>query len=404
MEDILFSSPAAPGILCLSHLAWDYVWQRPQHILSRLARHYPVLYVNEPVLGPPNSEPYLKLIDKKDNLTAWQPMFPDRPDVLENWRSLYVGLVQELLLHHGWARRNGQKLMNQQPLLLWFYTPIPYYFLDHISADLVVYDVMDELANFKNAARDMPAREDRLLTEADVVFAGGLSLYQARQGRHPNLHLFRSGVEAGHFARVLHPATEMADEVAGLPHPILGYYGVIDERIDLDLLQAIAAKHPEWSIVMVGPVTKIEQNGLPRLNNLHYLGKQPYERLPHFLKAFDVCLMPFQINEATRYISPTKTLEYMAAHKPIVSTPVPDVVTNWSDVVRIAAGPEEFARAIKTALAEPESQQAARKAREKKHLAAYSWDRIAAEMNRLIRASLQPATVRLMEEHNGRKA
>ncbi|HEX6384841.1 MAG TPA: glycosyltransferase [Anaerolineae bacterium] len=247
---------------------------------------------------------------------------------------------------------------------------------------------MDQLSNFKGAARDLSARETRLLDQADVVFTGGRSLYQARKERHPNTHLFASGVEPDHFALALDPATKVAAEIACLPRPVLGYYGAIDERIDLELLHILASDHPDWSIVMVGPVTKIEPADLPRLPNILYPGKQPYSRLPNFLKGFDVCLMPFAMNEATRFISPTKTLEYMAAHKPIVSTPVPDVVANWSDVVAIAAAPDEFAAAIERVLNETRRQRRQRIARSEDHLACHTWDHIATQMQAIIDSAL----------------
>jgi glycosyltransferase involved in cell wall biosynthesis len=389
----LLKQNSKPNILCLSHLGWDYVWQRPQHILSRLACHYPVYYVNEPEISCSDSgEPYLKLVANEAHVTAWQPVFPDRKDVLERWREVYVTMVKQLLITHRWAHQNGRGIIANQPLITWFYTPTPYYFLEHIPADVVVYDIMDELANFKHAASDLPEREARLLNQANVVFTGGRTMHQARQGRHPNLHLFPSGVEPHHFAQALDPDTKVAAEIASLPHPILGYYGVIDERLDLDLLHALAAGYPHWSIVIVGPVAKIEPATLPRLPNIHYPGRQLYERLPNFLKGFDVCLMPFAMNEATRSISPTKTLEYMAAHKPIVSTPVPDVVANWSDVVHIAADADQFATAVNTALSESEAQRQQRHAREENHLSHTTWDHIAQQMQAHIEAILsQPA-------------
>jgi glycosyltransferase involved in cell wall biosynthesis len=314
---------------------------------------------------------------------------------MDQWRELYVGLVQELLRRQEWRSPNGASEQSRRRLILWFYTPLPFYCLDRIPADLVVYDVMDELANFKNAAGDLRQREAKVLAAADVVFTGGRSLYQARRDRHPNVHLFPSGVEPEHFARALDPESDIAAEIAHLPRPILGYTGVIDERIDLELLRSLAVEHPEWSIVMVGPVAKIEATELPRLPNILYCGHQPYERLPNFLKGFDVCLMPFAINEATRSISPTKTLEYMAAHKPIVSTPVADVVANWGDVVAIAGNPAEFAAAIAAALDESESQRGQRRAREQAHLAPNTWDHIAAEMQTIIETSLaQPVAGR----------
>ncbi|MCZ7572125.1 MAG: glycosyltransferase [Ardenticatenaceae bacterium] len=390
-------SSGTPAIVCLAHLGWNNVWQRPQQILSRIARHYPVTYVSEPSIdSSPGGEPHLKCVGAEgrglepigETVTAWQPRFPDRSDVLEGWREVYVGLVRDLLLRQGWVRQNGAGLAAMRPLILWFYTPMPVYFLDHLPADVVVYDVMDELASFKYAARDLPQREAQLLARADVVFAGGRSLYEARRGRHPQIYQFLSGVDPDHFAQALSPVTEVAAEIAGLARPILGYYGVIDERIDLGLLRALAAQHPDWSIVMVGPVSKIEAGELPRLPNLHYVGQQPYERLPNFLKGFDVCLMPFAVNDATRSISPTKTLEYMAASKPIVSSPIPDVVANWGDVVQLAATPVEFAAAIERVLVESEAARASRTARELAILAGSTWDHIAAEMRARVEAVL----------------
>ncbi len=382
------SRKTQPTILCLAHLGWDNVWQRPQQLLSRLAQHYPVIYVNEPFMTTPEAEPHLKSVAMGGNVSAWQPFFPDRQDVRDRWQENYMELVKNLLLDQQLVHQNGV-LAAAQPLILWFYTPTPYYFLDHFPADLVVYDVMDELANFKHAAADLRERETILLERADMVFTGGRSLYQARQGLHANLHLFPSGVEPEHFARALQPATPVASEISHLPFPVLGYYGVIDERIDLALLDYLATEHPEWSIVMVGPIAKIDPADLPRRPNIHYHGKQPYERLPYFLKGFDVCLMPFAMNEATCSLSPTKTLEYMAAHKPIVSTPVPDVVTNWGDVVKIAANAEEFAAAIEYSLRESTMQRAWRVGLSKRHLAYSTWDHITHEMHNLMEAGLQ---------------
>lgn len=375
-----------PVIVCLAHLGWDFVWQRPQHILSRLAQqyHYPVYYINEPYLDPvPRAT--LKLVDQRPNLAAYQTLFPDHDDFArQDQTAVYVDLVTQLLTDEGVLCRNGEPAA-RRPLILWFYTPMPYYFAERLPADLIVYDIMDELANFKGAPADIKQRATTLLAQADVAFAGGLSLYEAHRELHSNLHLFRSGVDVAHFR--LHDDTPVAPEISGLPAPVLGYYGVIDERLDLALIDQVAADHPEWSVVLVGPVVKIDPATLPRRPNLHYPGMQPYERLPHFLKGFDVCLMPFAINEATRYISPTKTLEYMAARKPIVSTPVPDVVTVWSDVVAIAETARDFGQAVEAALRQTPQMAAARHAREEAHLEHSRWDYIAEQMHAQIQAA-----------------
>ena len=396
MRGLKAETRTGPGIVCLSHLGWDNVWQRPQHILSRLARHYPVLYINEPeLMQEPGPAPVLKKVAEEANVRAWQPFFPDDAGILARWRELYVEQVQDLLVAEGWAHRSAKGWQPARPLIVWFYTPTPYYFLERLAPALVVYDVMDDLSHFKGGAADLPEREARVLAAADVVFAGGRSLYESRRGRHANLHLFASGVEPEHFARALHPATELAPELAGLSHPILGYYGVVDERTDLHLLKALAAARPTWSIVMVGPVAKIEREALPQAPNLHWIGKQPYERLPGFLKGFDVCIMPFARNGATRYISPTKTLEFMAAHKPIVSTPVPDVVANWSDVVRVAGDASHMVQAVEAALQESPAQRRQRLRREEQYVRRSTWDAIVHDMHRHIQAAWQ-------ERHRGR--
>ncbi len=389
----LSSDDSSPVIVCLAHLAWDFVWQRPQHILSRLARHFPVVYINEPhITQQTTGDPYLKVVADQDGVTAYQPIFPDRRDVLEAWREVYVGIVQAELERRGWIERAGEGWTTRRPVILWFYTPLPAYFLDHIPATVVVYDVMDELKNFKNAPRNLAEREAQVLARADVVFTGGRSMYLARQSQHPHIHLFASGVDPSHFAQALNPDLTEAAEIVGLPHPRLGFYGVIDERLDLNLLREVADARPDWSLVMVGPLAKIRPEDRPQRPNIHYPGQQPYERLPQFLKGFDVCLMPFAMNEATRFISPTKTLEYMAAHKPIVSTPVPDVVANWGDVVYIADDPQAFIAQVERALAETPADQAARQAREEDFLARATWEHITAEMRRLIEAALVSVT------------
>lgn len=387
------ASSEVPGVLCLSHLAWDHVWQRPQQILSRLAHHYPVLYVAEPEISrSPMGEPRLEMVADDGQLRAWRPVFPDRSDILDGWRESYIRIVQDLLRREGWIDQDPKELVATRPLITWFYTPIPWYMLDHIPAQLVVYDVMDDLVSFKGAAEDLPWRERQLLDRCDLVFAGGRSLYNSRKDDHPNIHLFPSGVDVGHFASAMESATEVPLDVAPLPQPVLGYYGVIDERIDLGLLEEVARRRPDWSFVMVGPVTKLDPSQLPEAPNLLYTGQQPYGQLPSFLKAFDVCLMPFAINPATRSISPTKALEYMAARKPIVSTPVPDVVANWPEEILIGRNADEFVLAVEGALSETESQRALRVARQERVVARNGWERVAQEMRAHIESTLAPGS------------
>jgi UDP-galactopyranose mutase len=246
----------------------------------------------------------------------------------------------------------------------------------------VVYDCMDELAAFKNASRELIDREGKLFEWADLVFTGGPSLYRAKRERHPSVHCFPSSVDVSHFQR----ARDMpeAEDQAALPSPRLGFYGVIDERLDIALLDALAVAHPEWQIVMVGPVVKIRPDELPRHPNIHYLGQRAYDELPAYLAGWDVCLLPFARNEATRFISPTKTLEYMAAERPIVSTPIADVIEPYGDIVYVGGTPESFGAACARALSAGEAEREARRAKARSVLSRTSWDTTAREMGRLI--------------------
>jgi glycosyltransferase involved in cell wall biosynthesis len=264
----------------------------------------------------------------------------------------------------------------------WFYTPMPApAMLGAFGERGVVYDCMDELAQFRFAPTDLPERERRLLAEADVVFTGGHKLYRSKSRYHDNVHFFGCGVDAAHFGRARSAETPVPGDVARLAGPIMGYYGVIDERLDYELLRTLAAANPEASLVMVGPVVKVDPRELPQAANIHWLGQRDYQQLPNYVKSFDVCLMPFALNEATEYINPTKTLEYMAAGKPIVSTAVADVVHNFTPVVKVARSPEEFVAGVRAAASAPDlalierGLQMARRA---------TWEAIVARMRELI--------------------
>jgi UDP-galactopyranose mutase len=396
-----------PDLVCISHLWWDWVWQRPQQLMSRLARHYRVFWAEEPhiEIGPAGES--FEVAEERPNLQVGRLLYrsdaatfrrrlgevlersgvPDFKvsDELTEATLMFGSPEQERLERevrdYVAARRRG-------PLVLWLYTPAVVDFINLLEPDLVVYDVMDELTAFNFAPPRLREQERELLARADLVFCGGPSLYEGRKGRHPQVHLFPSGVEQAHFARALDDDLPAPDALRALPRPVIGFSGVIDERLDLDLLAKAAVARPNWSWVMVGPVVKIEEEALPRLPNIHYAGKQDYGRLPAYLKAFDVAMMPFARNEATRFISPTKTLEYMAAHKPIVSTPIHDVVGLYGAVVRIAEGPEAFVAQVEGALAEGEGERARRRQQEDELLQRYAWDRIAGDMHALIEQAL----------------
>lgn len=313
--------------IVFSHLRWDFVFQRPQHVLTRLAAHYRIIFVEEPVYEP--GEAGLYFTCPAPNVTVVRP---HTAQTQAGFHDDQLSALKPLM-----AQLCGE---DDSPVV-WFYTPMALPLLTHFVASAVVYDCMDELALFENAPRQLLQRESALLKCADVVFTGGPSLYASKKSRHANVHCFPSSVDATHFEQALdrtndHPLQE------NLPHPRLGYYGVIDERMDLPLVAALADAHPEWQIMMVGPVVKIDPLTLPVRPNIHYFGQRPYQALPLFLAGWDVCLMPFVLNDSTKFISPTKVLEYMAAELPIVSTAITDVVTPYGEIVFIGQDTAEF--------------------------------------------------------------
>jgi UDP-galactopyranose mutase len=358
-----------PSIIVFSHLRWDFVYQRPQQLLSRLAEHYRIVFIEEPVLH--EGESFLKLSTPLPNVLVCQPQTPIS---MAGFHDDQLPLLRKLM---------RQLLVDYVDPVVWFYTPMAIPLLQEIHPRLVVYDCMDELAAFKNPPKQLLQREKALLKLADIVFAGGPSLYRAKCERHPNVHCFPSSVDVAHFEQALdransHPAHR------DIPGPRLGYYGVIDERFDAPLVAALADAHPQWQIVLVGPVLKIDRATLPQRPNIHYLGQQPYKALPHLLAGWDVCLLPFAINEATRFISPTKTLEYMAAELPIVSTPIADVALLYSDIVAVAADAPAFIAACEAALLATPEEKAKMVARMREIVAATSWDETVQQMHALL--------------------
>ena len=352
-----------------SHLRWDFVWQRPQQIFSRLARDHHVLFVEEALHEP--GEPRLRIIEAQPGVVRAIPVTPAAQEADEHCEVLVP------LLRH--AIQTHPLLVGRfDTVVQWFYSPMcAPGTAARLGERALVYDCMDELANFRFAPPDIAQRERFLLDRAGVVFTGGWQLYEAKSRLHDNVHFFGCGVDAAHFGKAREAGVPRPPAVASLPGPVLGYFGVIDERLDYGLIDALAAAFPQGSIVMAGPVVKVERSALPERPNIHWLGQQAYDALPALVKGFDVCLMPFALNEATRYINPTKTLEYMAAGKPIVSTPVADVVRNFGDIVHIANGPAEFIDRVQAALAQPDPDRiAAGHAR----TAESTWDAIVAAM------------------------
>jgi len=365
-------------IVVFSHLRWDFVFQRPQHLLSRLAQHYPVLFVEEPVFD--DGEPFMEQSSPAPNVTVYRAHTPIQAG---GFHDEQLRLLQPMV---------AQLAPPGEDVIAWFYTPMALPLLQAIDPSLVVYDCMDELASFKNPPKQLLQREGALLNLADLVFAGGPSLYEAKKHRHPNVHCFPSSVDVVHFQQALDRERQHPQQAA-IARPRLGFYGVIDERFDPELVGEVAGAHPEWQIVLAGPVVnKIDPERLPRNPNIHYLGQQPYSALPDLLAGWDVCLMPFAINEATKFISPTKVLEYMAAQLPIVSTPIADVANPYGHVVAIADTAQQFIAACEAALAQTPEQRRHMVEAMLAVVAATSWDNTARHMAELIETT--PARTR----------
>ncbi len=367
-------------VICFSHIRWKFVFQRPQHLMSAISARNPVLFWEEPQFDA--IEPWLELRRETGAVTVAVPHLASGLTPAESDAALRF-LLDEQIGEPG------------EPLTCWYYTPMMLTFSRHLQPRCVVYDCMDELANFRFAPDLLPFLETELFARADLVFTGGYSLYEAKRSRHDNVHAFPSGVDVAHFAQ----ARTLRSPSRGSTRPTLGFYGVIDERMNLDIVAALADARPDWSVVMVGPVVKIDEADLPRRPNISYLGGKDYSELPGIVAHWDVALMPFAINAATQFISPTKTPEYLAAGLPVVSTPITDVVRQYEglDAVEIAASSALFIAACGRAIARShEPPEAVWRVSADEMLASQSWQLVVSAMMRLVEGVL------LRKRHTGK--
>ena len=368
--------PAKPLLLCLSHLRWAFVWQRPHHLLVRAAAHFDVIVVEEPI-HEDCPAPHLRIETVQSGIRVAVPIIPP------GTTSEDAAAIQERLIG------NWLIACSAGPRVFWYYTPAAMTFTRSLSRDLTIYDNMDELSAFRGASPSLLGLEVELLGRADIVFTGGASLYEAKRNRHDNVHCFPSSIDAGHFGRARKGPPEPAD-LAGMPRPRIGFFGVIDERFDVALLASIAGLRPDWHLVMIGPVVKIDPVLLPRTANIHWLGPKPYNDLPEYLAHWDLGLMPFALNESTRFISPTKTPEFLAAGLPVVSTPVRDVVDAYGkeSLVEIAATAADVVASVEYLMRRPRD---AWLERVDARLATGSWDTTWAAMQDMICRALGAA-------------
>jgi len=365
------SSSEATTLICFSHLRWDFVYQRPQHLLSRFARTSRVFYIEEPKFG--SDAPHLDISRRERGLIVVVPQLPSELSERAQHEVLRE-LVDELIVQESITT-----------FAAWYYTPMALPWTRHLAPVALVYDCMDELSLFRGAPAEMVERERELIALADIVFTGGVSLYEAKRAHSDNVHCFPSSVDADHFRQARIRRHDPADQ-ASIPHLRLGFAGVIDERMDVELLAKLGAARPEWHLVLVGPVVKIDPDQLPKLPNIHYLGAKPYAELPLYMAGWDVALMPFALNESTRFISPTKTPEYLAAGLPVVSTPIRDVVTPYgvAGLAHIGRTADEFIEAVEAELDRTTSERNHWLKRVDGFLSTMSWDRTHERMNALI--------------------
>ena len=359
---------ARKDILCFSHLRWHFVFQRPQHLLSRWAREHRVFYVEEPESASTDA-PSLRIERSSEGVHVVTPIIPE--NFAGDLDITLKGLLAEMIVEN----QIGEYVS-------WYYTPLALDFTDHLQPRAVVYDCMDELSAFKGASLKLKDRERELCSRADLVFTGGQSLYESKRFLHHSVHAFPSAVDIAHFAQARTITEEPADQ-KDIPHPRLGFFGVIDERMDLELLGKLAERRPDWHIVLVGPIVKIDPSEIPSAPNIHCLGGKSYNELPHYLAGWDVAILPFARNESTRFISPTKTPEYLAGGRPVISTSIRDVVRPYGELglAEIADTPEDFEEAAEFLMS---SDAAARTDAADEFLQEISWDKTWASMKALI--------------------
>jgi len=369
IEDVSCAFLHDIDLLCFSHLRWGFVFQRPNHLLSRFSKHQRVFFIEEPVFY--DGEEKVQIENFNENLYVVTPHLKhglSESEVHQRQAKVILNLITN---------------MNINRYFSWYYTPMALPFTEELTPEFVVYDCMDELSAFKFAPPQLAQLERDLFKKADIVFTGGNSIFESKKDQHHNIYSFPSSIDKHHFGAARTNKQDPADQEV-IPHPRFGFFGVVDERFDIELIAAVAKARPEWHFVILGPVVKVDPAHLPQGENVHYLGGKKYEELPAYISGWDIALIPFAMNESTRFISPTKTPEYLAAGKPVISTPIRDVVAPYgnNNLVHIVNNPEEFIAAAEKELAKKRKTAWLQKVDE--FLLYNSWDRTWGQMVRNI--------------------
>nr|WP_290929994.1 glycosyltransferase family 1 protein [Haliscomenobacter sp.] len=362
-------------LVCFSHLSWKFVYQRPQHLLSRFTKDYAVYYIEEFIYS--TEEDGYSINITNENVTVIVPHLCNSIQEVRNETKRKEIVLKNLFKEH-----------SIQSYIFWYYTPMALAFTANFKPIATVYDCMDELSAFKFAPPEIKIFEQELFKKANVVFTGGNNLYKAKKAQHHNIHSFPSSIDKAHFKAARDNNNEVADQSA-IPHPRLGFYGVIDERFDIDLIKQAADAQPDWHFVLVGPIIKIDASTLPKNKNIHYLGPKTYEELPSYLSGWDIALIPFAINESTRYISPTKTPEYLAGGKPVISTAITDVINPYFELglVHIVQNAEDLVQMATSELNITDKREWLTKVDE--YLSTISWDATWERMDELMQNEIE---------------
>lgn len=366
-------------IICFSHIRWDFVYQRPQHLLTRFAVYNRVFIIEEYLLDGKSN--YYEIVDQKENNLSVIKLYLSNELREEQKDKTLKALIDSFM-----------STMMIKQYILWYYTPMALAYSDHLRPKLIVYDCMDELSAFKFAHPEIKNYEAHLFAKADLVFTGGHSLYEAKKHLHKNIYPFPSSIDKAHFSKARIKLTQPEDQ-KNIPYPRIGFYGVIDERLHIKLIEECADMRPDWHFVLIGPVIKIDPETLPKRKNIHYLGGKEYKELPVYLSGWDIAMLPFEINESTKYISPTKTPEYLAGGKPVISTPITDVVTPYGEagLVYIADTAVDFINAAEKIFLDTDKKIWLKKVDE--FLANMSWNNTWHQMSDIIDVALAKKSI-----------
>jgi glycosyltransferase involved in cell wall biosynthesis len=343
-------------ILCLAS-GYDAPPTSKHHVMHLLAQRNQVLWVNYHASRAPSAT----ASDLAYMARKAREVLRGVQQVRENFHVLTPPVIPLPSSH--WAKRLNRKMLvssirgalrglGDGPLQVWSFTPDVSYLLDALTPRKVIYYCVDDFASFTGYdRRRVQSDEVDLCKRADLVVTTSRALQEAKKSLNSNTIFVPHGVDYEHFAKALCPCAEPVD-LSAIPRPRVGFFGLIRDWLDLDLVRQVAAKRPAWQFVFIGGHDWSVDLSLYRMPNIHFIGGRPYGDLPAYCAHMDVGLIPFKLNELTMSVNPIKLREYLAAGLPVAATPLPEVQA-YSELVRIGAGPTDFTAAIEAALQTP---------------------------------------------------